>query len=114
MTALLVFILFPIGLYFYLKVEKKADKKYIEVFDDFYTKTKNSKISKEKKRELFKAMLIKNGYKIEETKDEIVGEKKVISVSLIVMSIGIYYIGLLFYLIYYFLFKKPHIVVFKL
>ena len=109
MTTILMMFLFPIGLYTYFVIEKKTKKEYQLVFDDFQKKITNSKITKEEKKHLFEQMLLKNGYTIVSIdQSTVVGEKKVLSIAFIMMGLGIYIIGLFFYLAYYFWFQKPH------
>jgi hypothetical protein len=80
--------LFPIGLYTYFFIEKKTKKEYQEVFDNF-----------------FEQMLLQNEY-------EITSISK--SLEFIFMGLGLYIVGLFFYLAYYFWFQKPHRVEFFL
>jgi len=110
MTTILMMFLFPIGLYTYFVIEKKTKKEYQLVFDNFQKKTASSvKMSDEEKVYLFEQMLLQNGYSIVKiNSSSVVGEKKVLSMALIMMGLGIYIVGLFFYLAYYFWFQKPH------
>ena len=115
MTTIIMLLLLPIGLYSYFFIEKKDRKKYQAVFDDFEKKTNQRTISNEQKLEMFEQMLEKNGYEIvEHNKQEVIGEKKVLSMSLMMMGVGFYILGLFLYLLYFYLFQKPHRVEFKL
>ena len=114
MTTIIMLLLFPIGLYSYFFIEKKDQQKYQAVFDDFEVSTNKRKISDLEKLELFEQMLEQNGYEIvEQNRKMVVGEKKVLSMSFMMMGLGLYIVGLFFYLFYYFYFQKPHRVEFK-
>jgi len=114
MTTIIMLLLFPIGLYTYFFIEKKDQKKYQAVFDDFEVSTNKRNILDVQKLELFEQMLEQNGYEIvEQNEKAVVGEKKVLSMSFMMMGLGLYIIGLFFYLFYYFYFQKPHRVEFK-
>jgi len=109
MTTIIMLLLFPIGLYTYFFIEKKDQKKYQAVFDDFEVSTNKRNILDVQKLELFEQMLEQNGYEIvEQNKKAVIGEKKVLSMSFMMMGLGVYIIGLFFYLFYYFYFQKPH------
>jgi hypothetical protein len=110
MTTILMMFLFPIGLYTYFVIEKKTKKEYQLVFDDFQKKIgSSSKITDAEKVHLFEQMLLQNGYTIVNIdKSTVMGEKKVLSIAFIMMGLGIYIVGLFFYLAYYFWFQKPH------
>jgi hypothetical protein len=108
--------MFPIGLYVYYAIEKKDNKVYQAVFDDFYLETlKSKKLTEHEKIVRFEKMLEQNGYKIIEVSDtKVVAQKKILSMGLMMIGIGIYFIGLLVYLLYYFHIQKPHEIVFAL
>jgi len=116
MTTILMLLMFPIGLYVYFKKEKKDNRLYQSVFDDFELKTVNRKnLNNQEKIELFERMLEQNGYKIVEvTETTVKGQKKILSMGLMMMGTGIYIVGLFLYLLYYFYWQKPHEIVFKL
>jgi len=116
MTTVLMLLMFPLGLYVYFGREKKDQLVYQSVFDDFYHKTLQSKkINDAQKIERFEQMLEQNGYEIIELNEhKVVAQKKILSMGLIMMGIGIYFIGLLVYLLYYFYLQKPHEVMFSL
>jgi hypothetical protein len=107
--------LFPIGLYFYFFVERKDRPKYQKVFDDFGDTIKyDARLDKNDKLEQYEEMLHQNGYTIVERNSQHVrGEKKILSMSLLAMSIGAYYVGVFIYLAYYFWIQKPHVVVYE-
>lgn len=115
MTTLLMMLLFPIGLYTYFVIEKRTKKEYQAVFDNFQQSTlANEKLTNEEKLNLFEQMLLGNGYEIKERNEKkVVGDKKVLSMAFIFMGLGIYFVGLFFYLAYFFGFQKPHRVTFK-
>ena len=108
--------LFPIGLYTYFVIERKTKKEYQKVFDGFQFKTSsNSKLTDKEKINLFEQMLLQNEYEVTELNtSSVVGEKKVLSLAFIFMGLGLYIVGLFFYLAYYFWFQKPHRVRFSL
>ncbi len=116
MSQIIMLFLFPIGLYFYIFVEKKGKVKYQKVFDDFEAKiTSSSELDPIKKKKLYIQMLEHNGYNITKTTDaQVEGEKKILSMSLLAMSAGVFYVGVLFYLGYYYWVQKPHVVVYKI
>ena len=115
MTTIIMLLLFPIGLYTYFFIEKKDQQKYQAVFDDFEVSTNKRNILDSQKLELFEQMLEQNGYEIvEQNKKAVVGEKKVLSMSFMMMGLGLYIVGLFLYLFYYFYFQKPHRVEFRL
>ena len=116
MTTILMLLMFPIGLYVYYGVEKKDKRVYQSVFDNFYSETLNSKnLTEHEKIIRFEQMLDQNGYKIVEVTDrKVVAQKKILSMGLMMIGIGIYFIGLLVYLLYYFYLQKPHEIVFAL
>ena len=115
MSQVIMIFLFPIGLYFYFFVERKERPKYQKVFDDFQEKIQNDvNLNYEEKMRQYEDMLRKNGYTIiDATRTSIKGEKRILSMSLLAMSIGAYYVGVFVYLAYYFWIQKPHVVEFK-
>ena len=116
MTTLLMMFLFPIGLYTYFFIEKKTKKEYQAVFDNFQIQTaSNSKLTSKEKITRFEQMLLQNEYEIIRINEStVVGEKKVLSMAFIFIGLGIYILGLFFYLAYYFWLQKPHRVEFSL
>jgi len=116
MTTIIMLFMLPIGLYVYYTVEKKDKRVYHAVFDKFYTETVNSKILTEHEKIIrFEQMLERNGYNIVKVTDsKVVAQKKILSMGLMMIGIGIYFIGLLVYLLYYFYLQKPHEIVFAL
>ena len=116
MTTIIMLFLFPIGLYTYFVVEKKTKKEYQKVFDNFQESTSlSTKYTHEEKLNRFEQMLEQNGYEVVSvSKNRVVGEKKVLSMGLILIGLGVYMVGLFFYLAYYFWFQKPHRVEFCL
>ena len=110
MNTIIMLFLFPIGLYTYFVIEKKTKIEYQKVFDDFQERTSlEVKYTDKEKINRFEQMLRGNGYEvIYVKKDVVVGEKKVLSLAFILMGLGLYIIGLFFYLAYYFWIQKPH------
>ena len=115
-SQVIMLLLFPIGLYFYLVVESKQKIAYQKVFDDFQEQIKkNDSLTQHEKLHLCEEMLKKNGYTIlEHTEKRVKGEKKILSMSLLAMSIGVYYVGMFFYLAYYYWIQKPHVVKYEI
>ncbi len=114
MSQVIILLLFPIGLYFYLFVERKARPAYDKIFTDFEVKTRSDHtLSNIDRIDRYREMLRKNDYTIRESNhDHVIGEKRIFSASLFAMGVGFYYIGALIYLLYFFYFQKPHRVVF--
>ncbi len=115
MTQVIMLMLLPIGLYFYFFVEKKHNETYQKTFDDFQLTIEQKDMPDFAKIKAFEAMLLKNNYKItKKTEVSVEGEKKIMSMSLFAASLGVLYIGLLIYLVYYFYYQKAHAVEFKI
>lgn len=114
MSQVIMLFPFPIGLYFYFFVERKNRPAYEKVFDDFHIETKrNYLLSKEEKIQHYKNMLLKNNYIIKEkTSIKVIGEKRIFSMSLFAMGVGLYFVGAILYMAYYYWLQKPHRVVF--
>ncbi len=112
--AVLIWFALPIGIYTIL-FEFKSKKKYNALFEDFYQKTiKSDKLSQDEKHHLMLQLLERNGYTVvEEQEHRVVGEKKILSLGWIILGIGFIYIGVLFYLLYYYLIQKPHRLVYE-
>ncbi|OYY57027.1 MAG: hypothetical protein B7Y52_02230, partial [Sulfurovum sp. 28-43-6] len=104
MSQVLLWFLLPIGLYTYFVVEKRHKMEYQHTFDDFYKNVyENSSLSDNEKMKLYKEMLIKNGYTIVHTTEKSVrGEKKYLSLGLMMIGFGLYIVGLLLYLFYFY------------
>ena len=116
MTTILMIILFPLGLYVYFGREKKDKLAYQKVFDDFHAKTlANAKLTDKEKLLKFELMLEQNDYEIiEVTEKKVVAKRKILSMGLIMIGLGLYIVGLFLYLFYFYVFQKPHTVVFDL
>ena len=116
MTTVLMLLMLPIGLYVYFGKEKKDREVYQAVFNDFELKiAKRKELSNKEKIELFEQMLEQNGYNVVEVTDTTVkAQKKILSMGLMMMGIGIYIVGLLLYLVYYFYLQKPHEIIFDI
>ena len=115
MSQVIMLLLFPIGFYFYFFVERKQQPKYQKVFDDFQIKIQDDIVlSNEEKMKKFEDMLRHNGYIItESTRTSIKGEKRIFYASLLAMGLGLYFVGVLVYLIYYFWIQNPHVVLYE-
>lgn len=116
MTQVLMMLLLPIGLYTYFFVERKNKLLYQHTFDSFAEKiSKDKYLSNEEKMQRYKAMLLTNGYTIvKSTKTSIVGERKILSLGLMMIGAGLYLVGLLIYILYYYTMQKPHIVKYEI
>jgi len=112
MSQVIMMFLFPIGLYFYFFVERRDRPKYQKIFDDFGESIQNdSTLTHAQKIEKYNAMLRQNGYTIvESSKNKVRAEKRILSMSLLAMSIGAYYVGVFVYLAYHYWVQKPHVV----
>ena len=115
MSQVIMMLLFPIGLYFYFFVEKKARPAYYKVFTNFEEEIQSKDgLTDNEKLQRFSDMLKKNDYTIiDTTETSITGERKIFSMSLFAMSVGVYYVGVIVYLLYFFYFQKPHIITFN-
>lgn len=116
MSQVIMLFLFPLGVYFYFFVERKDRSKYEAVFTDFQKKVRNdTALDQEEKKTLFQSMLKQNGYTLTSTsKTQICGEKRILSMSLLAMSLGVYLVGVFVYLGYYFWIQKPHKICYSL
>jgi len=103
----------PIGIYILFK-EKTQMQKYQAIFDDFYKElASNTSLSNNEKINLAKEMFYKNNYNITKTtKQNVTAEKKLFSVGWLFVGIGTLYVGLIIYIVYFFYFQKPHVLVF--
>ncbi len=109
MSQVILLLMFPMGIYVYFIVDKKNHKEYEKVFKDFEQSINFNK------KELFNKMLLKNGYAVVKINEhEIIGEKKILSLGLMMIGFGMYGIGLFIYLLYFYLFQSPHRVRFSL
>ena len=115
MTQVIMIFLFFIGLYFYFFVECKTKNAYQKVFDDFQKKNQeNRTLSQEEKMKQYEEVLVLNEYTVTKPTPNIIkGEKRIFYMSLLAMGLGIYCVGALIYLAYYFWIQKPHVVIFK-
>ena len=116
MSQVIMILLFPIGLYFYFFVEKKARPVYDKVFTDFEEEIQAEHgLSQSQKLQRYREMLVKNDYSITDTtQTSIAGERKIFSMSLFAMSVGVYYVGAVIYLLYFFYVQKPHKILFNM
>ena len=113
--AVLIWFAIPIGIYT-IRFERKSKEKYNALFEDFYQKTiKNEKLSQKDKHSLMMQLLGRNGYNIvQDSQSLVVGEKKILSLGWIILGLGFVYVGVIFYLIYYYFMQKPHKLVYKI
>ena len=104
-----------IGLYFFFIIGRKTFTAYKKVFSEFEKKIQaDATLDKSQKQEIYKAMLYQNSYKIVETSStKVVGERKIFDLALMALGLGAFYVGGLFYIIYYLYFQKPHRVEFR-
>jgi hypothetical protein len=100
--------MFPIGMVFYYN-ERKSRGKYQAVFDDYMQRVDESReLDAKQKLESVQKLLLANRYEIVlKTENEIVGERKI-------FSMGLFMMGLFFYLLYYLFFQKPHNIGYKI
>jgi uncharacterized membrane protein YukC len=112
--SVLVWFALPIGIYTII-FELKSKKKYNALFEDFYQKTiKSNRLSQEEKHAHILQLLKSNGYElVEEHEHKIVGEKKILSLGWIILGIGFIYVGVIFYLLYFYFIQKPHRLVYE-
>ncbi len=114
MTTIIMLISLPIGIYILFQ-EKENMRRYQAVFDDFYDELQlDSSLLKKEKLQLLQDMFYKNHYdviKIQENSIE--AQKKLFSIGWLFVGIGTFYIGLIIYIIYYFYFQKPHVLMFE-
>ena len=112
--ALLIWFAIPIGIYTIL-FEKKSKQKYDALFEDFYQKTiGNNKLSQNEKHAQMTELLRRNSYTIvKESEHTLIGERKILSLGWIILGLGFLYIGVIFYLIYYYFIQKPHRLVYE-
>ena len=115
MSQVIMLFLFPLGLYFYFFKERPARPVYDKVFTDFETKVQNKiSLTDVQQIQLYQEMLEKNDYTIiETTGTTVIGKKRIFSMSLFAMSAGLYFIGAVFYLLYWYYLQTPHRVVFN-
>jgi len=113
--VVILLFLFPIGLYFYFFIEPKHQAVYQKTFDDFQVYIDGKNLEQHTKLMLFEEMLKKNDYVItQKTAHSIRGEKRMMSMSILAISLGVFYVGALVYLVYYFYVQKAHVVVFEI
>ena len=107
MTTILLMLMFPIGAVFYYN-ERKNSGKYQAVFDDYMKRVDESaELDAKQKIENVQKLFLANRYEVvSKTENEIVGERKI-------FSMGLFMMGLFFYVFYYFFFQKPHSIGYK-
>ena len=108
MTTILLMLLFPIGAIFYYN-EQKNKGKYLAVFEDYMKKIDNdSDISNADKISQVRKLFLANRYEVTyESQDEIIAQRKI-------LSMGLLFMGLFFYVFYFFFFQKPHSIGYKI
>ncbi len=108
MSTILLMLLLPIGALFY-RYEVKNRGKYQAIFDDYIQKVDaSSDLTDVQKLEQVRKLFIANRYEVETINDkEIVGERKILSMGLLMM-------GLFVYVFYFFFFQKPHRIVYEI
>ena len=114
MSQVIMLLLFPIGFYFYFFVERKARPVYEKVFTDFEPKIqKSDSLTDKEKIAKYKEMLVKNDYMIKDvTTHTVTAERNIFSMSIFAMGLGLYFVGGVLYVLYYFYMQTPHTVVF--
>ncbi len=108
MSTILLMLLFPIGALFYYN-EQKNKSKYQAVFDDYIKKVDTSPdLSNSQKIEQVRKLFLANRYEVtHESEDEIIAERKILSMGLLMM-------GLFVYVFYFFFFQKAHSIGYKI
>ncbi len=108
MSTILLMLLLPIGALFY-RYEIKNRGKYQAIFDDYIQKVdKSSTLTDEEKLGQVRKLFLANRYEVTfSSQDEIVGERKILSMGLLMM-------GLFIYVFYFFFFQKPHKIAYKI
>ncbi len=108
MTTILLMLLLPIGALFY-RYELKHRGKYQAIFDDYIQKVDASEeLTDAEKLSQVRKLFLANRYEVHVISDkEIMGERKILSMGLLMM-------GLFFYVFYFFFFQKPHQIVYKI
>ncbi len=107
MTTILLLLIFPIGVVFYIN-ERKNRAKYQAVFDEYMQRVDaDTTFAPSQKIDQIEKLFNANRYDvIYKDAEKIVGERKVLSMGLLMM-------GLFFYVFYFFFFQKPHKLVYK-
>ena len=115
MSQVIMILLFPIGLFFYIFKELPYMEKYHATFDDYAHKLhQDTALTPAEKLSRYRDMLRHNDYTIvEKTSDSLVAEKQVFSMSLFAMGVGVYMIGGAVYYLYYRYVQRPHRVSFS-
>ena len=116
MSQVIMWFLLPIGLYFYFYKERPSRPAYNKVFTDFEIEIQDdATLSDTDKMRRYKEMLLKNEYKVVTMNSNCIeGEKRIFSMSLFAISAGLYLVGVVFYLLYWYYLQTPHRVTFKL
>ena len=114
MSVVMLFV-FPIGLAFFLH-ERKDRPRYQAIFDTFFEEVRsNPSLSNHEKIEHVQKMMLLNVYHITEKSDaSIQAERKIMSVGMLLMTLGFFYVGAALYLAYFYFLQKPHKLEFKL
>ena len=108
MSTILLMLIFPIGAMFYYN-EQKNKGKYLAVFDDYIKKIdEDDDIAVAQKITQIRKLFLANRYEVTyESADEIIAERKILSMGLLMM-------GLFVYVFYFFFFQKPHKIDYKI
>ena len=116
MSQVIMWFLFPIGLYFYVFKEREHTRKYKQFFEDYAQKLMGDmEQTAAERRRHFKDVLVKNDFEVvESSAQRVAGQKRLFSMSLFTMSLGLYLIGGLVYLLYRRYMQKPYLVVLEL
>lgn len=108
MSTILLMLLLPIGALFY-RYEVKNRGKYEAIFDDYIQKVdQNPDFTDVQKISQVRKLFLANRYEVTlSTEEKIVGERKILSMGLLMM-------GLFVYVFYFFFFQKPHKIAYKI
>jgi len=115
MTLVITFLSLPIGLLLIFN-ERRHIHKYDAVFHDFLNKVKaDARLNSRAKIVRLRAMLERNHYHILfKNNHEIVAEKKLFSTGWLIFGLGLFFLGALIYILYFYKLQKPHKVHFYL
>jgi hypothetical protein len=102
MSTILLLLMFPIGALFYWN-EQKNKGKYQAVFDNYMDKVDaDAQLTDMQKITQVRKLFLANRYEVTfQNEKEIIAERKVLSMGLLLM-------GLFFYVFYFFFFQKAH------
>ena len=115
MSLVITLFSIPIGILLLIN-EYRNFHKYEAIFSDFLLEVQaDDRLDDKAKLARLRAMLEHNYYQVLWiSENQIAAEKKLFSPGWLSIGVGIAFIGVLIYMIYYFKFQKPHMVTFTL